>query len=315
MSSYVLIANACAQLGIDPLARGLQIVNAPELARLHHPPLDPARPALLAPVDSRETVLNLKLVLLRTYPPAHPLTHTPTRQTISLSDLDSLHALTSDSALYLPPLENAGSLYALAEIVARLRAPDGCEWDRAQTRATMRAFLLEEAYEVVDAIERGDLPHLREELGDLLFHVFFQAQVAAEAGEFRLGDVAREIADKLVRRHPHIFGDAKVNGTDEILAQWGRIKESEKRESQSGKREARGAQTEIPLVMPALMRAQKVAEKRKARVSLKEVAASVEKIARAKNKEQKLGEALFALVAYAAEEGIDAESALRAYTT
>ncbi len=329
MTTIDLIARACEHLGIDPLAHGLQIVNASELACQHFPRLDPGLPALIAPITNREMAAQCARVLRVAFPPSHTVTLIAARCdalpkvrcTLPLEQIARVEIDAKDAALYVPPLERAGSLYTLAEIVARLRAPDGCEWDRAQTRETMRGFMLEEAYEVVDAIERGDVPHVREELGDLLFHVFFQAQVASEANEFRLNDVARGISEKLVRRHPHVFGDVKVNGTEEILANWERIKESEKRQAESEKREAkgekRGAQSEtedVPRAMPALMRAQKIAEKRKVRAGLREIAASVEKIARAKDKEKKLGEALFALAAYAAEKGIDAESALRKKT-
>ncbi|MBI3536477.1 MAG: MazG family protein [Chloroflexi bacterium] len=305
MISIDLIKHACEQLGIDPFARGLQIANAAEIARSHYPPFDPARPALIAPIENRETLLNIKRVVSLTYSPSHTLTFIPSRQTISLENLDRVHDLNSDTALYLAPRKDAGSFYALAEIVARLRAPDGCEWDRAQTRGTMRTFLLEEAYEVVEAIERGEVEHLREELGDLLFHIFFQAQVASETNEFCLPDIARDISAKLVRRHPHIFGDARVNGIGELLEQWERIKRSEKPEEKNGK-------PDLPRALPALMRAQKIAEKTKTRVNLKKIAANVEKLSRAKNKEEKLGEVLFALAAYAEEKKLDAESALRA---
>ena len=113
----------------------------------------------------------------------------------------------------------------LTQIMAQLRAPDdGCPWDKEQTHATLRAYLIEESAEVLDAIERGDPRHLCEELGDLLLQVVFHAQIAAEAGEFTIEDVARTINEKLVRRHPHIFGDARADDAQTVKANWDKIK-------------------------------------------------------------------------------------------
>src|SRR4249920_1466775 len=103
----------------------------------------------------------------------------------------------------------------LVDIMARLRAPGGCPWDREQTFETLRPYLVEEAYEVLEAIEQSDLPALRDELGDVLLQVVFQAEIAAEAGHFTIADVARAIGDKLVRRHPHVFGDVQAKDAEE----------------------------------------------------------------------------------------------------
>ena len=118
----------------------------------------------------------------------------------------------------------------LLEIMARLRAPDGCAWDREQTPATLKSQMLEEAYEVIEAIDSGSPAHLTEELGDLLLHIVFQAQIAREAGDFTFADVANGIADKLVRRHPHVFGDIKTDDPAKIVAQWNELKKAEKPE-------------------------------------------------------------------------------------
>ena len=112
----------------------------------------------------------------------------------------------------------------LLDIMRRLRAPDGCPWDREQTRASLKAYLIEEAYEVVEAIESGDPAHLEEELGDLLFQVVFHAQIAQERGEFDMASLLRRLVDKMVTRHPHVFGSASVETPREALAQWEAIK-------------------------------------------------------------------------------------------
>jgi MazG family protein len=155
--------------------------------------------------------------------------------------------------------ETLESLDRLVDIMARLRAPGGCPWDREQTWETLRPYLVEEAYEVLEAIDHGDVAGLRDELGDVLLQVLFHAEIAAEAGHFRLADVARAIADKLVRRHPHVFADVTVRDADEVVRNWRRIKADERR--------AAGGATEpallasVPAALPALARAQQVGEK------------------------------------------------------
>src|SRR5688500_14662328 len=124
------------------------------------------------------------------------------------------------------PSDVGGSLELLAEVAQRLRSPDGCPWDREQTHASLRPLLLEEVYEAMDAIDSGDPAALREELGALLFHVVIHAQLANEAGAFDLAAVARTAGEKLVRRHPHVFGGAELDG--DLLAQWERIKREER---------------------------------------------------------------------------------------
>jgi tetrapyrrole methylase family protein/MazG family protein len=145
------------------------------------------------------------------------------------------------------------------EIMRRLRAPDGCPWDRQQTLSSLKQYLVEECYEVLDAIDSGDRARLAEELGDVLLQVVFQAQICSEEGSFTFDDVARAISEKLVRRHPHVFADVKVSGADDVLRNW----EAIKREEKAGG--ARSAVAGIPRHLPALHRAQQV-QRRAARV-------------------------------------------------
>jgi tetrapyrrole methylase family protein/MazG family protein len=152
---------------------------------------------------------------------------------------------------------NAQAMDRLLEIMARLRAPDGCAWDREQTPATLKPQMLEECYEVIEAIDSGSPGHLTEELGDLLLHVVFQAQIAREAGEFTFAEVANGVADKLIRRHPHVFGDVKTNDPDAIVAQWNELKKVEKPERES-------ALDGVPRALPALMRAEALQKKARA---------------------------------------------------
>ncbi|MFN8545883.1 MAG: nucleoside triphosphate pyrophosphohydrolase [Candidatus Binatia bacterium] len=151
----------------------------------------------------------------------------------------------------------ADAFARLVEIMARLRAPGGCPWDREQTAETLRPYLVEETCEVLDAIAGGDPAALCDELGDLLLQVVFHAEIAAEAGRFTVADVARAIADKLVRRHPHVFGDVRVRDADEVVANWQRIKAAERH----AKGEVRPALALVPATLPALARAQSIGKR------------------------------------------------------
>jgi tetrapyrrole methylase family protein/MazG family protein len=152
----------------------------------------------------------------------------------------------------MPSDDAAGAFRTLVEIMARLRAPGGCPWDREQTLRTLRPYVLEEAYEVVDAIERNDPQALCEELGDLLLQVVFQAEIAGETGAFTVADVARAIAAKLVRRHPHVFADVTVRDAADVVRNWQRLKDEERPPGNID------ADALVPRGLPALPRAQKV---------------------------------------------------------
>lgn len=142
----------------------------------------------------------------------------------------------------------------LIDVIARLRAPDGCQWDREQTHKSLRPNMLEEAYEAVDAMDSGDMKHLKEELGDVLLQVVLHAQIASEEWAFTIEDVAKGLKDKLIHRHPHVFGDVKVNSTKEILDNWDKLKAEEKQHRKS-------AMDGISKSQSALMSAQKISKK------------------------------------------------------
>lgn len=161
----------------------------------------------------------------------------------------------SSSAALTPPSAELPGIQQLLEIIAILRGPGGCPWDREQTHDSLRAGVLEEAYEVVSAIDARDDPNLREELGDLLLQTVFHAQLATEEGRFTFDDVAREVAAKLVRRHPHVFRDTKCADAAEVLQRWDEMKRREKGER------PQSALDGVPLGLPALMRAEKVQKK------------------------------------------------------
>lgn len=142
----------------------------------------------------------------------------------------------------------------LIDVIAKLRAPDGCQWDREQTHESLRPNMLEEAYEAVDAIDSGDMKHLKEELGDVLLQVVLHSQIASEEGAFTIEDVAKELKEKLIHRHPHVFGNTKVSSTQEILDNWDKLKAEEKTHRKS-------AMDGISKAQSALMSAQKISKK------------------------------------------------------
>ena len=191
------------------------------------------------------------------------------------------------------------SVSQLLEIMARLRDPDGgCPWDLEQSFATIAPYTIEEAYEVEDAIRREDWDALRDELGDLLLQVVFHAQMARESGKFAFEDVVRAISDKLVRRHPHVFGDAKIETAHAQTAAWEQQKADER-----AARGATSAMDGVPLALPALLRARKlISRARRAGLTKRDSEPITE---------EALGELLFALVERAERAGIDPEQALR----
>lgn len=208
----------------------------------------------------------------------------------------------------------------LVAMMDRLRAPDGCPWDREQTYSTLRGYLLEECYEVVDAIDRGDRGGLLEELGDLLFQVVFLSRLAKEEGCFEAGDVVRGIARKMIRRHPHVFGDDRVETADAVLKRWEEIKRSEKSVASSSVLEG------LPRALPSLLKAHRLATKA-ARVGFdwphargviekideesRELREAVESGDTARAAEE-LGDLLFTLAALGRRLGLDPEAALEA---
>ena len=201
----------------------------------------------------------------------------------------------------------------LCQTVARLRAPDGCPWDRAQTHATLTRCLIDECSELLDTIDRMDLPHMREELGDVLIQVVFHAQLAAERGDFDFEAVAREINDKLIRRHPHVFGANKVETPAQVIEVWEKVKAQEK--AAAGKTPSKVFK-ELPPRLPALMFAEDVwkqIEKKQLPADTVVDVAQIQALGRHLD-EPTLGRILFEITAAARAKGLDPEGALRKET-
>ncbi len=202
----------------------------------------------------------------------------------------------------LPP--KGTGIEQLVWLMAKLRAPEGCPWDREQDHMTLRLHAIEEVYELVDSIEAGDDYEMVEELGDLLLQVVFHAQMGKERDVFDFDKVCRTLVDKLLRRHPHVFGNLKAAGVDEVLANWETIKRAEKRGT---KHERPSALDGIPRHLPALLRAEKLVKKARK-------AGLLEKQSKSKLNKADLAKQLFELAAAAQAAGVSAEALLRAET-
>ena len=307
------------------------ILDAFGLAPSEVQAFDPAHPH----VDAQRTLLVLAAqrepaaaVIAERYPPAHGVMSLTT-EGVTETTTDALDPGDPAEAWLVSPLapeQDARSLEGLRGIMERLYSPDGCPWDYDQTHESLRSYLIEESYEAIEAIDRGDLDGLREELGDILLQVFFHAVVAQASGAFTLDDIAETIVRKMVRRHPHVFGDAERGSTaEEQWTRWDAIKAAERAEAgKSGDEDSPFAS--LPVALPALQRAQSVlgratraglGEAPSAGAALPALAAAIEALAGAPagERDERLGALLWAAAAYARAEDVDAEGALRERTT
>lgn len=330
-------------LRLDPIADGLQIVDAAVLVANHFGTgerrdpfaqrsrlLDLTRPSLLTQLDSRRLAAGVKLALLEWLPGEHEValvraagTAAGRAERLRLVDLDrsAVDHLTSLYLTPVAPLDDRGAFEALRYTTMRLRSANGCPWDREQTHGSLRSNLVEETHEVVEAIDRGiesgDWSGLVEELGDLAMNLLLQVQIASEAGEFWLEDVMRAINAKLVRRHPHVFGDVAVADSAEVVANWDRIKRAEKGTTPNASRLG-----EVPATLPALARAQTLGRRARrtgfawadvagAWGKLDEELAELRAAATEEARKEELGDLLWMVATVAEYLDLDAEEALR----
>ncbi|HEY9077786.1 MAG TPA: nucleoside triphosphate pyrophosphohydrolase [Anaerolineaceae bacterium] len=313
-------------LGLDPFPQ-ISLVDALEIAARQHPPFPADQPALIAQVYNRQVAAEVKLVLNRVYPDLHPVrlvhgagTAEEVVENLSLYEIDRSRKTDLLTSLYIPPLGLGSSLQAFQDVVARLRAPDGCPWDREQTRQSLRPYILEETYEVVSAIDEDNLPDLKEELGDLLLQIVLQAQIATEENEFTLEEVIQGIQEKIVRRHPHVFGDVQVADVAGVLNNWEKLKDKERGEKPQ---KSKGILDSVPKALPALVQAQQY-QSRAGHVHLdwseghdlsRRIVDIVSGMSRkeslAYENPSELGDLLFAVVDLIRRQKMDAESVLR----
>jgi tetrapyrrole methylase family protein/MazG family protein len=315
---------AFSALQLDPYPK-LTLFDALELVNVHVPPFAPDAPALVAQVYSRLVASEVKLTLTAVYPDEHPVklihaagTADELVEDLLLYEIDRSDHIGMLSCLYVPPMEAGTSFESFQEVVAHLRAPDGCPWDREQTHASLRTHLLEETYETLSAIDNGDIAGMEEEFGDLLLQIVLHAQIGNESGEFTINSLIKKIYDKIVRRHPHVFGDLALDEVTGVLQNWERLKETERKEKEDDK----GLLDGVPSALPALAQAQEYQD-RAARVGfdwpqiegvLDKVAEEIKEIKEATNTEEvaeELGDLIFVLVNLARWKKVDAESALR----
>jgi tetrapyrrole methylase family protein / MazG family protein len=291
----------------------LQIIDAATLSSQYYPLFDPSSPTLVMNLPGANAE-RLRQVLLQAYPSQHAVKLLAgAARELPLGDLGQEAAGT---ALYLPPLPYPGSYSALQNVSARLRAPDGCPWDRELTWDKLRPFLLEETYELLDALDQGDPHKVLEEEGDLLLQISLQAQIATETGDYRFPDVVRHIVEKLIRRHPHVYGEMAVSGTDEVLANWEAIKAEERKRSGAAANPAKKSPLAgVPKGLPALSQAESYLDRMSRLRTSTPPAEPWAALANLGPDEaltpEVLGQALFGLVAWALARGVESESALR----
>jgi MazG family protein len=340
-----LVAEARLRWGFEP-AMGLQIVAAEQLTAS---PIEASRPLVIVPPGTLGLPAGDKAravplpgrawpgarepiaVVRRLYPTEHPVGRFGAPDGTTVGSLDAAGLA---NPVYLPPLAPELAVtgpWAMPWISARLRQPDGCPWDREQTHASLRKNLLEEAYEVYDALEGGATPELAGELGDLWLQIVLHAQLAAEAGVFDLADVQAAIATKIVRRHPHVFGDAVARTASDVNRQWERIKADERAaaalDANAGDdgtpARPRSALDGISPSMPALAASQEMQERASnlgydwpsIEGVLDKVVEETDELRRAANDvewAEEFGDLLFVLVNVARWRGIEAEAAVRA---
>lgn len=308
-----------ARLQIDPI-EGFQLVDGTGFSSSS---IDPRNHVLVAQVYSRFVASEVKLTLMDLYPDDHMVKIATACgiegreqiMTVSLHELDHEENFSDLTSVYVPPLKKDTDFYSrfdyLVEVIRLLRSPEGCPWDRKQTHESLRPYLIEEAYEFLQAIEEKDPEAMADELGDVLLQVMLHSQIASEEGIFDIHDVIRHLNDKMIRRHPHVFGTA-----EDVKQNWDMIKAREKKE------EAVSILDGIPQNFPALMLAYEQ-QKKAAKVGfdwedhkgvLAKVREELKEIGNAKTQEEKeeeLGDILFALVNFARFIGVQPELALR----
>jgi tetrapyrrole methylase family protein/MazG family protein len=338
VSGLSFLEPVCAALELDPFNLGAQILDATELAGLRHEEiagkLIPTTPLLVVQVYNRRVASAVKIALGECYPDDWPVKLVRAAGVDSdqaviempLYELDRNHLANHLCTLYVPPRGPLDALRVpetLRYITMRLRRePDGCPWDRQQTHQSLVRYVIEETYEVVEALEENDMEALAEELGDLLLQVYLHAEIARQEGVFSIGDVFEHVNAKLIRRHPHVFGEVEVENAGQVVQNWEAIKKQEK--IAAGKNvESASVLDGVPLALPALMLAQEY-QKRAARTgfeftSLQEVFDKLSEELRElraastpEEQKEEIGDVLFIMAKIAHTLHIDAEEALRA---
>ena len=311
-------------VGVDALD-GLQLLDGIDIAALHHPPINPDYPALIGQVYSKAVASNVKLTLMNQYPDEFTVTlihaagtEAAITEKVPLYEIDRSDHIGHMTSLYLPALGNMTSFEQFQEIIAHLRAPEGCPWDRKQTHESLRPYLLEEAYEVLEAIDNGDPDELYKEMGDLMLQIVLHTQIAIDDGEFHMTDVLRHVNEKMIRRHPHVWGEVDVDGdASKVLSNWEMIKQQER----ASEEKTESALDGVPNALPALLQAFRYQYKA-AKLGFDwptidgvrdKIIEELDEIAAASDEERagEMGDLLFVIVNWARWLDIEPETALR----
>lgn len=328
---------ALTELRVDPLETGFQALDADDIANLldTRPSvvsqmLNPTIPLLISGVWNNSLASATKLFLLSMYPPSWQVKLVRASlgegvREVELENLDRGISVDHLTTLYVPPLQPdtpGSSFYQLTYITARLRGPGGCPWDREQTHDSIKRNMLEEAYEAVEALDENDITAFEEELGDVLLQVSLQSEIGYSDSDFDIADVIQGITAKLVRRHPHVFGDVKADSAAQVLANWQEIKQGERADKGS---ESPSVLDGVPAALPALARAQSMSNRAaktgfdwgdsaEVREKISEELAELDVATSLDEKMEELGDVLFVLVNWARFHGLEAEEAMRKAT-
>jgi tetrapyrrole methylase family protein / MazG family protein len=305
----------------------ITIVDGESILDDHHPSFPPNSPTLITNINSIEIVRNIKFNLLNVFPEQHPvkLVHNAGSndcivEEFILQGIDKSPNIGVQSTLFIPPMRENTSFEGFQELISHLRSPVGCAWDREQTHLSLRENLLEETHEVLEAIDNNDTNAMKEEFGDLLLQIVLQSQIAYETGSFTMEDIIEGIYTKLVRRHPHVFGDKVLGNAQEIIQNWEKLKEQERKDN--GEEMIKGILSGISKTLPALSVANNY-QKRAARVgfdfpvvdgALNKLREEINEFMLAEGdfeKEDEMGDIAFGLVNIARWHKIDLETALR----
>ncbi len=325
VSGLSFLEPAFAALNLDPFPQ-VSLVDALDLVAAHHPGFPPDAPALIAQIYSQPVAAALKLTLMAVYPDEHPVimlhaagTDDQVVEDLLLYEIDRSPHIGLLTSLLLPPLGVYTSFESFQEVIAHLRSPEGCPWDREQTHLTLRPYLLEETYEALAALDAEDPTELKEELGDLLIQIVLHAQIATENGDFQMSDIISQVSQKLIYRHPHVFGEVAVSGSGEVKENWDKLKAQER---VSKGNSAPSALDGVPAILPALAQADAFQERaRRVGFDWLEISGvfakaleEFEELQAAETpgeKADELGDLLFSVVNIARWLDLDAETALR----
>lgn len=305
----------------------ITLIDALSLSKKNTPSFPPSQNVLITQVASSKIASQVMSILLTVYPENHKVallhgvgTKNELVEHIPLVESDQSTHFGFYSLLYCPPLPFGSAFEDFQQIIAQLRSPEGCPWDREQTHASLKPYLIEESYEALEALDLEDMPSLKEELGDILLQIVLHAQIGVELHEFRMSDVMQHISDKMIRRHPHVFADGDARDVAGVIHKWEEIKANERKDN--GNPEKKGMLDGIPANLPALVQSQHI-QQRAQRIGfdwpkisgvIKKIYEELDELKQAQTPEERIsetGDVLFAVVNLARWLDVDAESALR----